>query len=228
MWLLLLLTLFSTTVSADDLIESIEKFTDIFGISFSQNNGNTVATLDANYYLSDNLRVFGDIDTDVNWEVGTGYTFFSGMTYYTENTLKISDNKVSTGIFGAKMVHEKWTLIGDINYNHKFSTDTCLTNFCLEYQPANTYEYSAGFIWSPIHQIDWIYKFNHELSTQKNRYSTSDFPLLGDINHEGQRTDNQYHELVAVFNLKYIRPSVTYTHFEDYEDSIEFGLSFDF
>lgn len=225
MWLLLLFTLFSTAAKADDLIESIEKFTDIFGISFSQNNGDTVATLDANYHLTDDLRIFGDIDTDMNWEVGTGYSFLSGISYYTENTLKISEHQVSTGIFGAKMIHENWTLIGDINYNHKFSAENCLNEFCWENQRADTYEYSAGFIWSPIHQIDWIYKFNHELSTKNNHYVLLNMPNMP---VEGSKTDFRYHEFVAVFNLKYLRPSITYTYFEGRDDSIEFGLSFDF
>ncbi|WP_375752996.1 hypothetical protein [Vibrio sp. HN007] len=222
MWRLLLLTLLSIPASANDIIESIEKFTNIFGISFSQNNGNTVATLDANYYLSDEFRVFGDIDTDLSWEVGTGYSIYSGMTYYTENTIKISEHKISTGIFGAKILHEDWTLIGDIHYNHKLSTESCLNEWCWENQRANTFEYSAGFIWSPVNQIDWIYKFNQELSTKNNRYVLPNIPV------EGTKTNFRYHELVAAFNLSYLRPSITYTHFEDREDSIEFGLSFDF
>ncbi|MFA0350778.1 hypothetical protein AB4486_28145, partial [Vibrio sp. 10N.222.55.C6] len=85
----------------DTLVESIERFTDIFSVSLSQNpdNDKTVATLDINYQINDKLRVFGEVDTQEYWQAGVGYSFWQGDTYYTENTLKVSEQEVTTGIF---------------------------------------------------------------------------------------------------------------------------------
>ncbi len=224
--LFLFISVFSvSTYANDELIESIEKFTDIFGLSFSQANGETIATVDANYYITDELRVFGDIDTQMYWEVGAGYSFWSGETYYTENNIKVSDRKISTGIFAATAVHEKWTLIGDVAYNHNFDATKCLANTCVDLLNADTLEYSAGFIWSPIKYIDWIYKFNHEFSYQDNEFEFTGIP---DVPFNSGKTNITYHELVTVLNLKYIRPTITYTYSEYFPSSFEFGFSFDF
>ncbi|WP_261816765.1 hypothetical protein [Vibrio gallicus] len=225
------LTLFiSFNIAAEStLVGTIEKFTDIFGISFSQYQGSTIATLDGNYYVTERLRAFGDIDTDLNWELGTGYSIWSGESYYTENSITISEYKLSTGIFAAKMVSSDWTLIGDMNYNYKFDTERCFENLqdlCPTESLSDSFEYSAGLIWSPIQYIDLLYKFNHEIGFKKNAYhfSTPDITLKTD------RTNQIYHEIVAFINMKYLRPSITYTTYQDKrrEDSIEFGLTFDF
>lgn len=224
--LAILSLLFSTSVFADStLVETIEKFTDIFGISFSQQDGNTVATLDANYYITEDLRVFGDIDTEVNWEVGAGYSIWKGDTYYTENSLKISDYKVSTGIFGAKVLSNNWTAIADVNYNYKYNSEICvLGEACLTYIPSDSIDYSAGIIWSPIQYFDLLYKFNQEVGLRNNRL---DIPRI-DSREKIGKTDLIYHEMVLFLNIKQLRPSITYTYFEDREDTIEFGLTFDF
>jgi hypothetical protein len=226
-FLIVILTISSASTFANDtLIETIEKFTDIFAISFSQNNGSTVATLDANYYVTDELRVFGDIDTDLVWEVGAGYSIWSGETYYTENSLKVSERRVSTGIFGAKLLNEKWTAIGDVNYNFQFDSESCWNNtdLCWIQDKADTIEFSVGGIWSPIEHLDWIYKYNKEFSYKNNQFElkNSNLPKIG------SKTNYDYHEFITVINLSYFKPSVTYTHSDFFENSIEFGVSFDF
>ncbi|GAD81200.1 hypothetical protein [Vibrio ezurae] len=218
-----------STAADTSLVNTIEKFTDIFGISFSQYDGSTVATLDGNYYVTERLRVFGDIDTDLNWEVGSGYSIWSGETYYTENSFTVSEYKLSTGIFIAKMLDEKWTLIGDVNYNYKFDSERCFANFqeiCPTESLSDSVDYSAGVIWSPIKYIDLLYKFNQEIGFKKNEYY---FPNLDETFQVGN-TNEIFHEVVAFINLKYLRPSITYTTYRDEnrEDTIEFGLTFDF
>ncbi|MFA0068433.1 hypothetical protein AB4344_11540 [Vibrio breoganii] len=222
--------LVSINVSADSsLVETIEKFTDIFGVSFSQFDGSTVATLDGNYYFTDRLRVFGDIDTELNWEIGTGYSFWSGESFYTENNIKASEYKISTGVFLAKMISEDWTFIADVNYNYKLDSEKCFVNFqeyCPTVSMSDSIDYSSGLIFSPIKYIDLLYKFNHEVGLNQNEYylPSLDTTLLGD------RTNDIFHEFIVFINLKYLRPSVTYTTYKDelYEDTIEFGLTFDF
>lgn len=216
---------FSVNAAAEStLVETIEKFTDIFGISFSQQDGNTVATLDANYYITEDLRVFGDIDTEVNWEVGAGYSIWKGDTYYTENSFKVSEYKVSTGIFAAKVLSQDWTAIGDINYNYKFDNEYCFGEASLTYIPSDSIDYSAGFIWSPIRYFDLLYKFNHEIGLKKNEWNSPQ----NDISFNSGKTDLIYHEMILFLNIKQLRPSVTYTYYEEREDTIEFGLTFDF
>ncbi|GAM54357.1 hypothetical protein JCM19231_2246 [Vibrio ishigakensis] len=221
---ILSLFLSANAFAESTLVQTIEKFTDIFGISFSQQDGNTVATLDANYYITEDLRVFGDIDTEVNWEVGAGYSIWKGETYYTENSLKISDYKVSTGIFGAKVLSQHWTAIGDVNYNYKFDDEYCFVANCLNYLPSDSIDYSAGAIWSPIKYFDLLYKFNHEIGFKDNMWNGKQ----NDISISSGKTDLIYHEMILFLNIKQLRPSVTYTYFEEREDTIEFGLTFDF
>ncbi|GEM80138.1 hypothetical protein [Vibrio superstes] len=223
---LAILSLFfsANALAESTLVDTIAKFTDIFGISFSQQNGNTVTTLDANYYITEDLRVFGDIDTDINWEVGAGYSVWKGDTYYTENSFKVSEYKISTGIFTAKVLSQNWTAIGDINYNYKFESDYCLSSTCLTYIPSNSIDYSAGVIWSPIQYFDLLYKFNHEIGFSNNTWNGTQ----NGINISTGKTDLNYHEMILFLNIKQLRPSVTYTYFEEREDTIEFGLTFDF
>ncbi len=225
--ILLTLSLLSFQSAANDtLVESIERFTDIFGVSFSKVDDNTVATLDANYRITDDFRVFGDIDTDVNWEVGAGYSFWQGDTYYTENTFKVSEYKVSTGIFAAKLIHVDWTLIGDINYHHKFAQEPCLAEFCWERSLSDSVEYSAGLMWSPIKYADILVKYNQEIGISNNQIyiNGEEIEFLRD------KTNKQSYEVITFINMKYLKPSITYTFFPGNTDDnyIEFGLAFDF
>ncbi|MFA0012652.1 hypothetical protein AB4391_04730 [Vibrio lentus] len=233
--LLILASTFPFYSSANDtLVESIERFTDIFSVSLSQNpdNEKTVATLDINYQINDKLRVFGEVDTQEYWQAGVGYSFWQGNTYYTENTVKVSEHEITTGIFAAKLIHEQWTLIGDINYNYMDRDfDACLPNLCLEYKVSDTFDYSVGALWSPIKYADFLYKFNQEIGFKKD---TQDFYINDDITSDSghirneARTNIQYHEVAIFFNLKYIKPSVTYTLRPEADNYVEFGLSFDF
>lgn len=224
----LLLILASTfpfhSSASDTLVESIERFTDIFGISFSQMNGSTVMTLDANYQINDELRVFGDIDTDVNWEVGAGYSFWQGQTYYTENTFKVSEYKLTTGIFVAKLIHDNWTLIGDINYNYAFDQEYCESNVCVEKIAADSIDYSAGFLWSPIRYADFLVKYNQEIGIKDDEWYWKD----NNLERFNSRTNTHYYEVATFINLKYIKPSVTYTIRPEADNYVEFGLAFDF
>ncbi|CAH6821096.1 conserved hypothetical protein [Vibrio chagasii] len=224
----LLLMLASTSPfhsSANDtLVESIERFTDIFSISFSQLGGSTVTTLDANYQINEKLRVFGDIDTNVNWEVGAGYSFWQGQTYYTENTFKVSEYKLTTGIFVAKLVHDDWTLIGDTNYNYTFDQEYCIPETCVNHKAANSVDYSAGFLWSPIRYADFLFKYNQEIGIKKDEWYWKD-RNIGALN---SRKNIHYYELATFINLKYIKPSVTYTIRPEADNYVEFGLAFDF
>ncbi|CAH6845132.1 conserved hypothetical protein [Vibrio chagasii] len=224
----LLLMLASTSPfhsSANDtLVESIERFTDIFSISFSQLGGSTVTTLDANYQINEKLRVFGDIDTNVNWEVGAGYSFWQGQTYYTENTFKVSEYKLTTGIFVAKLVHDDWTLIGDTNYNYTFDQEYCIPETCVNHKAANSVDYSAGFLWSPIRYADFLFKYNQEIGIKKDEWYWKDHNI-GALN---SRKNIHYYELATFINLKYIKPSVTYTIRPEADNYVEFGLAFDF
>ncbi|KGY12363.1 hypothetical protein NM22_10790 [Vibrio tubiashii] len=225
--LLIVLPLISfPSLANDTLAESIERFTDIFGISFSKVEEDTVATLDANYKITDNFRIFGDIDTNVDWEVGAGYSFWQGQTYYTENTLKASEEKITTGIFAAKLLHENWTLIGDINYNYKFELKQCFDFQHLTCAPSDSIEYSAGLMWSPIKYTDLLVKYNQELGIKENLY----FIDSSEIERARDKTNHQYYEFVTFINIGYLKPSITYTHFSENRDRnyIEFGLAFDF
>ncbi|PMG45180.1 hypothetical protein BCU90_19565 [Vibrio lentus] len=228
--LLILASTFPFHSSANDtLVESIERFTDIFGISFSKVDNSTVATLDANYRITDDFRVFGDIDTDLNWEVGVGYSFWQGSTYYTENTFKASENKLTTGIFAAKLLHEDWTLIGDINYNYKFEQEQCYDFRNLTCTPSDSIEYSAGLMWSPIKYADLLLKYNQEIGVKNNEYYL-DIPATGNRISQSDKTNLQYYELVTFINIKYLKPSITYSYFPENTDNnyVEFGLAFDF
>ncbi|MEZ8778475.1 hypothetical protein AB4584_10675 [Vibrio splendidus] len=224
----LLLILASTfpfhSSASDTLVESIERFTDIFGISFSQMNGSTVTTLDANYQINDELRVFGDIDTDVNWEVGAGYSFWQGKTYYTENTFKVSEYKLTTGIFVAKLIHDSWTLIGDTNYNYTFDQEYCIPATCVEYKAANSIDYSAGFLWSPTRYADFLVKYNQEIGIKEDKWYRKD----SNLERFSSRKNTHYYEVATFINLKYIKPSVTYTLRPEADNYVEFGLAFDF
>ena len=155
--LLILASIFPFHLSANEtLVESIERFTDIFSVSLSQNpdNEKTVATLDINYQINDKLRVFGEVDTQEYWQAGLGYSFWQGDTYYTENTIKVSEHEITTGIFVAKLIHENWTLLGDINYNYMDRDfEACLPNLCVEYKASDTFDYSAGALWSPFNML---------------------------------------------------------------------------
>lgn len=222
--------LFLPFSSRADIVESIEKFTDIFSISFSNSHGTTITTLEGSYDLTDTFRVFGDIDTESYWEVGVGYSFWQGESYYTENTLSASNHRYSTGIFGAKVLNEQWALIGDINYNYKLDikdpfckpANVCLGDH-LNYSPSDSIDYSLGTMWSPFQYVDLIYKINHEVGLQTNTLT-----FFKDVNWSLERTNTYYHETAIYFNLPYIRPSVTYTHFDKNDNYIEFGLTFDF
>ncbi|MGF1697141.1 hypothetical protein L4C54_15840 [Vibrio lamellibrachiae] len=236
---LLVISLFVSPVQAE-IVDSIEKFTDIFGVSFSKDiDGSTVTTLDASYDVTEKLRVFGDIDTESNWEAGIGYSFWQGEGYYTENSLKISDGKYSTGIFIAKSLHEKWVAIGDVNYNNKKqiadpfcgSESTCGGNHLnVIAHPSDSVDYSIGAMWSPIELFDLVYKFNHEVGLKEN-YISFDKPITVNderLSRSYGKTNYHYHEAIVYLNAKYIRPSITYTYFEGGQDYIEFGLTFDF
>lgn len=229
----LLLAAVCTTTAHADIVETIEKYTDIFGVSVSNSDGETVYTLDANYEINDQVRIFGDIDTDSNWEAGFGYSIWSGESYYTENTIKISDRKYSTGIFVAKAINENWLAVGDVNYNYNLETDdpacewfeSCNGNpLELSYQPASSVDYSVGMMWSPFDVTDLMYKFNHEVGIDKNYFYSGNDRL--DIT--ASRTNFHYHEFIVYLNVKYVRPSITYTYMEDGRDYIEFGLTFNF
>ncbi|MGF1752686.1 hypothetical protein L4C33_03700 [Vibrio makurazakiensis] len=228
---LLILSLISLPSHAD-LVESIEKFTDIFGVSLSNSNGETIYTLDVTYDVTDNLRVFGDIDTESNWEAGFGYSFWQGETYYTENTIKVNDRQYSTGIFVAKVLNDRWIAIGDINYNYKLEVDDPLCKgmdicngnpFGVSYLPSDSIDYSLGAMWSAHTYVDLLYKFNQEVGTSHNVITAFDSGRV-----KVARTNLIYHEAIMYLNLKYIRPSVTYTISEHFENSVEFGLTFDF
>ncbi|MFM2587347.1 hypothetical protein [Vibrio sp. TBV020] len=224
-------SLFAYSAHAD-LVETIEQFTDIFGVSLSNVDGNTIYTLDATYDINDKLRVFGDIDTESSWEAGIGYSFWSGESYYTENTIKVSDIKYSTGIFAAKSIAEDWIAIGDINYNYMLDIDdpnchwfdSCNGNRLeMVYLPSDTIDYSLGAMWSAHKYIDLMYKFNQEIGLFHNEIS-----VLGEKYPLNKRTNTIYHEVMVFLNLKYIRPSVTYTVRDELENYVEFGLTFDF
>lgn len=215
-----------------DITETIEKYTDIFGVSLSSVDGETVYTLDANYDITDNLRIFGDIDTESSWEAGVGYSFWSGEDYYTENTLSVSDNKYSTGIFAVKAITDKWLAIGDINYNYRLDVDdpvcqwfdTCNGNpLDMVYKPSATIDYSVGAMWSAHQYVDLMYKFNQEVGLSRNELS-----VLGERLPLSERTNIIYHEAVLYLNTKYLRPSITYTVSDDFENYVEFGLTFNF
>lgn len=224
--LIILPVLSFPSLANDTLTESIERFTDIFSISFSKKEDNTVATLDANYKITDNFRIFGDIDTEANWEAGTGYSFWQGDTYYTENTFKVSEYKVTTGIFAAKLLHENWTIISDINYNYNFEQKQCFDFKHLTCIPSDSIEYSAGLMWSPIKYADLLIKYNQEVGIKQNKYyiNSNELPKSRD------KTNEQYYELVTFINTKYLKPTVTYTYYPEVTDRhyLEFGLAFDF
>ena len=233
--LLILASTFPFYSSANDtLIESIERFTDIFSVSLSQNpdNEKTVATLDINYQINDKLRVFGEVDTQEYWQAGVGYSFWQGDTYYTENTVKVSEHEITTGIFAAKLIHEQWTLIGDLNYNFMDrDISECIPQACFTSKVSDTVDYGIGALWSPIQYADFLYKFNQEIGFQKD---TQDFYIKDDtatrpihIRNE-TRTNIHYHEVAVFFNLKYVKPSVTYTIYPENKNYVEFGLAFDF
>jgi len=227
-------SLFAYSAHAD-LVETIEQFTDIFGVSLSNVDGNTVYTLDASYDINDKLRVFGDIDTESSWEAGIGYSFWSGESYYTENTIKVSDIKYSTGIFAAKSIAEDWIAIGDINYNYMLDIDDpfcVIDGICngnsrnIVYEPSDTIDYSAGFMWSAHQYIDLMYKFNQEFGISNNKLSFDE--ILGVNELKGNTTNVIYHEVMVYLNMKYVRPSITYTMSDDFDNYVEFGLTFDF
>lgn len=225
--LLILASILPFYSSANDtLVESIERFTDIFSVSLSQNpdSDKTVATLDMNYQINDKLRVFGEVDTQEYWQAGLGYSFWQGDTYYTENTVKVSEQEVTTGIFVAKLVHENWTLIGDINYNYTFDQKYCIPATCLDYKAANFIDYSAGFLWSPISYADFLFKYNQEVGLKKDELYWKD----SNIDVLSSRKNIHYYELATFINLKYIKPSITYTLRPEGDNYVEFGLAFDF
>lgn len=213
-----------STVANDTLVDSIERFTDIFAVSFSQQKGTTVTTLDANYLITDNLRVFGDVDTELNWEVGAGYSFWQGPTYYTENNIKVSEHKLTSGIFVAKLIHDDWTLLGDLNYNHYYGNDGCFTNSCWEYRKSNSFDYSAGVIWSPIQRADFLFKYNHEVGIKEDKWYWQD----NNLNAFNSRTNKHYYEVATFIDMKYLKPSITYTIRPDNDNYVEFGLAFEF
>ncbi|MGF1721940.1 hypothetical protein L4D20_18070 [Vibrio kyushuensis] len=230
---LLVISLFVSPVQAE-IVDSIEKFTDIFGVSFSKDiDGSTVTTLDASYDVTEKLRVFGDIDTESNWEAGIGYSVWQGDSYYTENTLKVSEWKYSTGIFVAKSLHEQWVAIVDVNYNYKKDIEDPICKIFGEcngnkldttFHPSDSIDYSIGAMWSPVSYFDLIYKFNHEVGLKDNYLSVNNtsWPMTNG------RSNTHYHEAVLYINAKYIRPSITYTYLDNGKDFIEFGLTFDF
>ncbi|WP_112479588.1 hypothetical protein [Vibrio variabilis] len=210
--LLLILPLLPFPSLANDaLVKSIERFTDIFSISFSKVEETTVATLDANYKITDNFRIFGDVDTLINWEAGAGYSFWQGEDYYTENTLKFSEYKVAMGIFAAKLLYDNWTLIGDVNYNHNFDQEPCLAALCWQSSLSDSIKYSAGVLWSPIKHADILIKYNQEVGIKQNTYSFNrdEIPNLSD------RTNEKYYEIITLINMKYLKPTVTYTRFPE-------------
>ncbi|MFA0114748.1 hypothetical protein AB4407_13900 [Vibrio sp. 10N.261.46.E11] len=225
--LLILASTFPFYSSANDpLVESIERFTDIFSVSLSQNpdNEKTVATLDINYQINDKLRVFGEVDTQEYWQAGVGYSFWQGDTYYTENTVKVSEYETTTGIFAAKLIHDDWTLIGDINYNYAFDKEFCKSNVCVEKIAADSIDYSAGFLWSPIRYADFLVKYNQEIGIRDDEWYWKD----SDIDRLSSRKNSHYYEVATFINLKYIKPSVTYTIRPEEDNYVEFGLAFDF
>ncbi|WP_117235299.1 hypothetical protein [Vibrio maerlii] len=227
------------SIANDTLIESIERFTDIFSVSLSQSpdNDKTVATLDINYQLTDQFRIFGEVDTRDYWQAGLGYSFWQGDTYYTENNLKVSEHEINTGIFAAKLIHEQWTLLAELNYNF-MDKDSEFDNAAskVQFNIADTFDYGIGTLWSPVKYVDILYKFNHEIGVTKdsrNLYVKNDYPILGiDSGHykNKDRFNHHYHEVAMFLNLKYLKPSVTYTFDLEYSDNnfVEFGLAFDF
>ncbi len=233
--LITLASIFPFHLSANEtLVESIERFTDIFSVSLSQNpdSEKTVATLDINYQINDKLRIFGEVDTQEYWQAGLGYSFWQGDTYYTENTIKVSEHEITTGIFVAKLIHENWTLLGDINYNYMDRDfEACLPNLCVEYKASDTFDYSAGALWSPIQYADFLYKFNQEIGFKKDIqdfYIKDDTTAIPGYIRNETRTNIHYHELAVFFNLKYVKPSVTYTIYPESKNYVEFSLAFDF
>lgn len=235
--LLILASTFSFHSPANDtLVESIERFTDIFSVSLSQNpdNEKTVVILDINYQITDKLRAFGEVDSQDYWQAGLGYSFWQGDTYYTENTLKVSEHEITTGIFTAKLIHENWTLIGDLNYNYiDNNMSDCQPLLCWETKVSDTFDYSIGALWSPIVYADFLYKFNHEVGIKKNTldiYIDEKLPgeLIPKHTKLDSRSNNHYHEVAMFLNFKYIKPSVTYTIRPESDNYVEFGLAFDF
>ncbi|MEH0667373.1 hypothetical protein H4F18_09275 [Vibrio scophthalmi] len=238
--LLIALPLFFSLSAEADVVESIEKFTDVFSISATQVDGETEFKLDANYYLTESLRAFGNIDTATNWEVGFGYSFWSGETYFTENTIKATEHTYSTGLFAAKSLSDAWLVLGDVNYNYRKDIEDpfcsplnlCIDN--LEYRRADTVSYSLGLMWSPVHYADFMYRFNHEVGVDKD-YLTGFgidrelFPKIYDALESKSRFNQHYHEFSLMLEVYFLKPTVTYNVYEDSKRNyVEFGLSFDF
>ncbi len=232
--ILLTLSLLSFQSTANDtLVESIERFTDIFGVSFSKvkdpltKEEMNVATLEANYQITDNLRIFGDVDTQGTWELGGGYSFFQGETYYTENTLKVSEYKASTGIFGAKLLTQYWTIIGDLTYNHYFDQNDYYDIQDLNKNSASSIDSGVGIMWSPIKYADLLVKYNHEIGLDENKFSYQGHQLPG---YFVTKKDEVTYDIITFINMKYLKPSIGYTIYPENSkrNYVEFGLAFDF
>ncbi|WGV99338.1 hypothetical protein QF117_15465 [Vibrio sp. YMD68] len=226
------LMLFACAPVQADVVASIEKFTDIFSISASSVDNDVVYTLDGNYYLTENLRVFGDIDTDSQWEIGLGYSFWSNDDFYTENTVSANSNTYSTGLFLAKSINESWLVISDVNFNYRTDINDPLCYFdeicngnqlSAKYVRSHTVDYSLGGMWSPISFFDLLYKFNHEVGIDRNELEILSYRT------ELQRTNFNYHEASMLFNIGFLKPSITYTFGKQVSDNyVEFGLAFSF
>ena len=202
----LLLILASTfpfhSSASDTLVESIERFTDIFGISFSQMNGSTVTTLDANYQINDELRVFGDYRYRRKLGSWCWILFFGKVKPTIPRTLfKVSEYKLTTGIFVAKLIHDSWTLIGDTNYNYTFDQEYCIPATCVEYKAANSIDYSAGFLWSPTRYADFLVKYNQEIGIKEDKWYRKD----SNLERFSSRKNTHYYEVATFINLKYIK-----------------------
>ena len=152
---------------------------------------------------------------------GTNVNFVQKIN---ENTFKVSEYKLTTGIFLAKLIHDNWTLIGDTNYNYTFDQEYCIPATCLDHKAANSIDYSAGFLWSPIRYADFLVKYNQEIGTKDDEWHWKD----NNIDRLSSRKNTHYYELATFINLKYIKPSITYTLRPEGDNYVEFGLAFDF
>lgn len=204
-------------VTFDDIVEYIDETFDVSATT--DKDGDYYFTLNASHQVNDTWRVFGEYDTNHNYELGVGYSFFTSFLY-NELYVKAANTSFTTskpyvGLFSATVVGET---VLYTNLETGYATGYYKGEYIdVDYEGID-FNKSIGALYDVT---DWMtigYSFNHDKTWHR-----TEFERLGTTKFNGAM---QYQDISATFDIKGVKPSVTYT-FGD-TTKIEFGFKFDF
>ncbi|MEZ9786762.1 hypothetical protein BCV08_16635 [Vibrio breoganii] len=222
--LLSIAALLSSNAFASDTLETIK---DTFSVSFGSE---TTATLNASYDLSEDWRVFGEVDSEGYWEAGVGYNFIIG-NIYNEVTFYAADGldkaKPWVGYFAAGYLAEDLVMYGSVDVGYgKFARSA--SGDLIDIDVTNNHFNMDATVGLMYDITDWFalgYEFSHYNRYDINELSINDrYKSDKGLNHVVHS-----HEVSATFNIKGVKPTVSYHFYEDSDlNFAEVGLYFDF